>query len=304
MSNTIPFPHNSNVQDRITHVSIAEGEVTALVIEAIKTVSQAQRIHGTSPVATAALGRTLIGTAMIGSRLKGDNASVTVSVNGGGPIGKITTVAQGTKVKGYVSHPGVNVEQRPDGKLNVGAAVGHDGALTVVKDLGLKSPYVGQTELISGELGEDFAQYFMQSEQQPSIVSLGVLVNGSNVLSAGGILVTPMPGCPQEIINQLEIRTMMMADISHDLLMNNIEDNLNNWFGGMNPKILATESLEYKCNCSRERMEKAIIALGEIEMRDMINTEEKGIEMTCHFCGRIHNFSKQDLVSLLEMSKK
>ncbi|NMD37922.1 MAG: Hsp33 family molecular chaperone HslO [Christensenellaceae bacterium] len=300
MSNTIKFPYKNNKEDRIVHATIADGQASILIIEAKNTIAKAASIHNTSPVCTAAFGRTLIATAMLGVRLKSDKSSVTVTVDGGGPIGKITAVSNGKTLKGYLSVPNIIVPNRTDGKLDVAAVVGTDGLITVVKDMGMKAPYIGQTEMVSGEIGEDFALYFMKSEQQPSIVSLGVLVSGDHVLSAGGVLVAPLPGCSDEVLDALEVRTMLMSDISHDLLDNDGETLIEKWFGGLDPIILGVSPLDYVCDCSKERMEKALISLGKKELQEIADDDQEGVEMICHFCHKNHYFNNEEILQLIK----
>lgn len=287
-------------QDKITFASLENGEASILFIEATHTVAEAARIHQTSPVCTAALGRTLIAAAMVAARIKDDRASVTVSINGGGPIGKLTAVSDGKTVKGTLGANRLELPLREDGKLNVGAAVGKDGFLTVVKDLRMKTPYVGQTELISGELAEDFAYYFATSEQQPCLVSLGVLVSGDTVLSAGGVMIAPMPGCSEKTIENLEMRSMFCADISRELSYDPAAVLIEKWFEGMQPQILDTQPLEYRCNCSRYKMEAALLSLGKKELQGILEDEQEGAELVCHFCHKKYHFSDADIRGLMQ----
>lgn len=291
-------------EDRILHITLADGLVRGLLITGSKTVQEACRIHESTPVATAALGRMLLGAAMLGAVLKGDNASVTVSIDGGGPIGKMVCVGDAQTVRGYVDHPRLELPLRRDGKLNVGEAVGTQGRISVVKDLGLKTPYVGQVSLVSGEIAEDFASYFVQSEQSPSLVSLGVLVAQEVVLSAGGVLLQPLPGCPDSIIEQLELRSPLFGDISRELAHEPMESLMESWFAGLDPVVLESAPLSYQCRCSRSRMEKALIALGREELTHMIEDEIDGAELNCHFCRARHHFSTQDLIRLLNKATR
>ncbi len=300
--NTIPT--NANMKDEMLHITLADGMVRGLLLTATGVVAEAAAIHRTSPLSTAALGRTLMGTAMLGAMLKQDEASVTVTIDGGGPIGKIVCVADAESVRGCVDVPNLNMPLRADGKLSVGMAVGRDGRMSVVKDLGMKRPYVGQTQLVSGEIAEDFASYYLQSEQSPTLQSLGVLVNGETVLSAGGVLLQPLPGCPDEVIDQLELRSPLMYDISRELCYESMEDLMNRWFDGLKPVILERKPLSYRCACSRERMEKALIALGKEELTRMIEDETDGAELTCHFCKRSHKFTQADLAHLLTKAQQ
>ena len=293
-----------NNKDQMLHITLMDGMVRGLLMTGTTTVATAAAIHNTSPVATAALGRALMGTSMMGAMLKGDEASVTVTIDGGGPIGRIVCVADKQSVRGCVDVPNVQLPLRPDGKLAVGMAVGSDGRMSVVRDLGMKSPYVGQTALLSGESAEDFAAYYVQSEQKPTLQSLGVLVNGDVVLSAGGVLLQPMPGCPDEIISELELRSPLMADISRELCYDSMTALMEKWFDGLKPVVLETQDWQYRCPCSRERMEKSLIALGRDELTRMIQDEQEGAELTCHFCKKTERFTQQDLERLLRQATR
>ena len=176
--------------------------------------------------------------------------------------------------------------------------------MTVVRDLGMKSPYVGQTELLSGEIAEDFAAYYVQSEQKPTLQSLGVLVNGEVVLSAGGVLLQPMPDCPDEIISELELRSPLMADISRELCYDPMTTLMEKWFDGLKPVVLETQDWQYRCSCSRRRMEKSLIAMGREELTRMIQDEQEGAELTCHFCKKTERFTQEDLARLLEQATR
>ncbi len=286
-------------KDQMIHITLADGMVRGLLLTATNTVAQAAAIHLTTPVATAALGRALMGTAMLGSMLKQDNASVTVTIDGGGPIGKIVCVSDGATVRGCVDVPALRLPLRADGKLDVGAAVGGCGRMSVVKDLGLKTPYVGQVPLVSGEIAEDFASYYVQSEQTPTLQSLGVLVGGDVVLCAGGVLLQTLPGCPGAVIDQLELRSPLFSDLSRELCHDPMRDLMQRWFDGLKPVVLEERPLCYRCGCSRRRMEKALIALGREELSRMIRDETEGAELTCHFCKRQERFTQQDLLRLL-----
>ena len=293
-----------NAKDQMLHITLMDGMVRGLLMTGTTTVATAAAIHNTSPVATAALGRALMGTSMMGAMLKGDEASVTVTIDGGGPLGRIVCVADKQSVRGCVDVPNVQLPLRPDGKLAVGMAVGSDGRMSVVRDLGMKSPYVGQTALFSGEIAEDFAAYYVQSEQKPTLQSLGVLVNGDVVLSAGGVLLQPMPGCPDEIISELELRSPLMADISRELCYDSMTTLMEKWFDGLKPVVLETQDWQYRCPCSRERMEKSLIALGRDELTRMIQDEQEGAELTCHFCKKTERFTQQDLERLLKQATR
>lgn len=291
-------------KDQMLHITLMDGMVRGLLLTATNTVTKAASIHLTSPVATAALGRSLMGTAMMGAMLKQDDASVTVTIDGGGPLGRIVCIAGRDNVRGCVDVPKLEIPVRPDGKLNVGMAVGNQGRMSVVKDMGMKNPYVGQVQLFSGEIAEDFATYFVQSEQTPTLLSLGVLVSGETVLSAGGVLLQPMPGCPDSVISELELRSPLMADISRELCYEPMADLARKWFDGLKYVVLDETTLEYRCNCSRSRMEKALITLGEEELTGMIQDEVEGADLTCHFCKNHYKFTQQDLIRLLNQALK
>ena len=221
--------------DEMIRLTLMDGQVRVMMCETTQMAQRAADIHGATPVCTAAMGRLMTATSMLGVMMKGDNESVTVNIHGDGPMGTIVAVANHGDVKVCADDARVELPLRADGKLDVGGAIGHTGRMTVIKDLGLKEPYVGTIELVSGELGIDFAQYFTVSEQQPSLVSLGVLVNGDVVLKAGGLLVQPMPGCEEETLEQLELRSPMFADISREMTEAPKEQLLEDWFRGMKP---------------------------------------------------------------------
>ena len=292
-------------KDQMLHITLMDGMVRGLLLTATNTVAKAAAIHCTRPVATAALGRSLMGTAMMGAMLKQENASVTVTIDGGGPLGRIVCVADRESVRGCVDNPKLELPLRPDGKLSVGMAVGNAGRMSVVKDMGMKNPYVGQVQLLSGEIAEDFASYYVQSEQTPTLQSLGVLVKDEIMLSAGGVLLQPMPGCPDSVIDQLIMRSSFFEDISRELCYEPMADLAPRWFEGMKYVVLDETSLEYRCNCSRSRMEKALIALGEKELTSMIQDDTKESEqLACHFCKNVQTFTKQDLIRLLNQAVK
>lgn len=240
---------------------------------------------------------------MLGIMMKGDDESVTVTLKGDGPMGSLVAVADHGDVRACADYPQIDIPLREDGKLDVGGAVGHTGRMSVIKDLGMKKNYIGQSELVSGEIAMDFANYFTVSEQQPSLVALGVLVNGTTVLKAGGLLIQPLPGCPDEIIDQLELRSPMFADISREMTFASIEQLCIDWFRGMEPRILERTPLRYRCTCSRERMEKALISLGRKDLQSLID-DDKGAELICHFCRSKYKFTTEQLKDLLAVSGK
>ena len=285
-------------RDEMLQVDLCGGQVRVMLCETTRTVQKFADIHESTPVCTAALGRLMTGTLMLGIMMKGEDESVTVTIKGDGPIGNLVAVADHGNVRACADHPQLEIPPREDGKLDVGAAVGHSGRMSVIKDLGLKKNYIGQCELVSGEIAMDFANYFTVSEQQPSLVALGVLVNGDTVLKAGGLLIQPLPGCPDEIIDQLELRSPMFADISREMTFAPIGQLCEDWFRGMEPRILERTPLAYRCTCSRERMEKALISLGKKDLQSLID-EDKGAELVCHFCRSRYYFSTKELEELM-----
>jgi len=287
--------------DGLLRISLLEGQARAFLIESTNMVEEARRIHSLSHTATAALGRTLTLTSIMGTMLKGKDESVTCRVEGDGPAGLIMAVGKpdGT-VKGFVSHPGADVPRRGE-KLDVGALVGKNGTLTVIKDMRMRDPYIGQVPLQSGEIGEDFAMYFTASEQTPSLVSVGVLV-ADNVVSAGGLVIQVMPGCSDVAIKSIEYSVGMFMDISKTMYNDHLDGAYEQLLSHLQPEILERIPVSYKCDCSRERLEKALITLGTKELQDMID-EDGGAEIDCHFCNTRRRFSKDDLAGLIQRIK-
>jgi len=285
-------------RDGILHISLLEGQARAILTESTQMVQRAKEIHGLSKIATAALGRTLTATAMMGSMLKGRDESITASIRGGGPIGTVLAVADAHgAVKGYVDNPAIDLP-RTGPKLPVGAAVGKDGRLTVIKDLRLREPYVGQVNLVSGEIAEDFAMYFTASEQTPSLVSLGVLVSDERVESAGGLIVQLMPGASEAAIRSIEASAGMFMDISGTMREYHLDGAVNQLLLHLQPEVLERRDVQYACDCSRERVERALITLGAAELKDMIH-DQHGAQVDCHFCNKRYSFSEEDLKALL-----
>ena len=290
-------------RDEMLQIDLCGGQARVMLCETTRTGQTCADIHGTTPVCTAALGRLMTGTLMLGIMMKGEDESVTVTLKGDGPMGSLVAVADHGYVRACTDNPRVELPAREDGKLDVGGAVGHSGRMSVIKDLGLKKNYIGQSELVSGEIAMDFAQYFTVSEQQPSLVALGVLVSGETVLKAGGLLIQPLPGCPEEVIEQLELRSPMFADISRELTYAGLDELWEGWFRGMNPKILERTPVSYTCSCGRDRMERALISLGRRELTALID-EDKGAELVCHFCHSKYSFTTEQLRELLKEAQR
>ena len=289
--------------DEMLRLSLMGGQARVMMCETTAMCQRAADLHASTPVCTAAMGRLMTATAFLGVMMKGDNESVTVTVKGGGPMGTLVAVANHGDLKVCADNPQVELPLREDGKLDVGGAVGHSGRMSVVKDLGLREPYIGQCELVSGEMGMDFANYFTVSEQQPSLVSVGVLVNGDVVLKAGGLLIQPLPGCEEAVLEQLELRSPMFASISREMTYAPKEQLIEDWFRGLEPELLERTPLSYRCGCSRERMEKALISLGRKELKTLID-EDKGAELGCHFCHSRYAFTTDELKDLLQRASR
>ena len=285
--------------DGMLHISLLEGQARAILIESTGLVEHARRIHGLSKIATAALGRTMTATVMMGSMLKSDRESVTVQIKGGGPIGTVLAVAHGDcSVKGYVDNPQIDLP-RTGKKLPVGQAVGRTGRMTVIKDLGMREPYTGQVNLVSGEIAEDFAMYFTASEQTPSLVSLGVLVSDERVESAGGLIVQIMPGASEAAIASIEQSAGMFMDISGTMKEYHLKGSVQQLLMHLEPEILETRTPRYQCDCSREKLERVLISLGRNELTGMIQ-EQHGAEVDCQFCRKRYRFTEKDLQGLLD----
>ena len=279
-----------------------DGFVKAVAISSTELVSRAAEIHGTTPNATAALGRALTAASMMGNMQKVDNGSLTLQIRGGGPIGTITCVSDAEgNVRGVVTEPKVPLVEKYPGKLDVGAAVGTDGMLTVIRDLQMKEPYVGSTQLVSGEIGDDVTAYFVQSEQTPTACALGVLIDRDmSVKVAGGYLIQLLPGAPDEVIDKLEegIRRAGAVTPMLDAGMTP-EDILGQVVGDLGIAFLETTPVEYRCYCSRDRVTAALISLGKEELAE-IAQEEKTFPVECQFCDTVYQFTPEDIRNILK----
>ncbi len=286
--------------DVLIKATLHNADVRLFAASTQNMVEHARQIHGATPTAIAALGRTLTAVSMMGSMMKNEQDKLTVTIQGGGPGGRIIVVGNAKgQVKGYIEHPEVDLPIAENGKLKVGTLVGKEGRLSVIREMGLKNPYVGQCELLSGEIAEDFAYYFTQSEQKPSLVALGVLIDTDNtVKTAGGLILQPMPGCPDEVITEIEKRSMLMSDISRQLEVMTMKEYITALFRGLDLVITEETTPQFVCDCSKERMEKALISLGTEELAQIIEEDEKA-ELTCHFCLDRYQFSKDELQTLL-----
>lgn len=289
------------MSDYIVRATAADGQIRAFAATTRQMVEDARMAHETSPVATAALGRLLAASVMMGSMMKGDKDILTINVRGDGPMRGLTVTADCKgNAKGYVLEPEVMLPPNSVGKLDVGGAVGK-GYLNVIKDIGLKDPYVGRVELISGEIAEDLTYYYAVSEQTPSSVGLGVLMSKDNTVEqAGGFIIQLMPGAADEIIDQLEERLSSVSSVTSMLSQGmSPEDILEKLLGGMGLEILDKMPARFYCNCDKERVEKVLISIGRSELESMIADGEP-VELKCHFCNKAYEFSIPELKKLLE----
>ncbi|RID84469.1 Hsp33 family molecular chaperone HslO [Peribacillus asahii] len=280
------------------------GQVRAYAVSTTETVGEAQRRHYTWPTASAALGRAMTAGLMMGAMLKGDE-KLTIKIEGGGPIGAILVDSNAKgEVRGYVTNPHVHFDLNEHGKLDVRRAVGTDGMLTIVKDIGLRDHFTGQVPIVSGELGEDFTYYFATSEQVPSSVGVGVLVNPDNsIQTAGGFIIQLMPGTDDSTITEIENRLQSIPPVSKMIQAGlTPEEILDQLLGEGNVKVLEKMPVSFQCQCSRERISNALISLGKAEIQDIIEEEGKA-EAQCHFCNEKYQFSKEELEELAAEAK-
>ena len=288
--------------DERIHMIAAQGRIKAVAVTGIEIVERARQIHRTLPVATAALGRTLLAASLLGSDQKVKGGSLTMRIGGSGPLGVITVTADPEgNVRGYVQNPAVDLPLKAPGKLDVGRAVGLPGRLTVVRDLGMKEPYVGSVALTSGEIAEDVASYCVISEQVPTVCALGVLIDrDQSVRAAGGYLLQLLPGAGDEIIDRLEHSVAAVGPVT--LLLDSgvdAEGLLRRVLEGFEPEILSRSEVAYRCYCTRERVSRALISMGREELEAMIR-EQDGAELTCQFCDHIYRYERAELEELLE----
>ena len=294
------------MSDQLVRAISKDGFVKAVAVSTRDLTERARQIHRMTPVATAALGRTLAAASMMGNALKGEGSSVTLQIKGGDPLGTVLAVCDNEgNVRGTVDNPSVDLPLRADGKLDVGTAVGCDGTLTVIRDLHMKEPYVGSVGLLGGEIAEDLAAYFVESEQIPTACGLGVLVDrDQSVLAAGGYLIQLMPGAGEDVITKVEGGIMAAGSVTKLLSEeDDAESLLRRVMSDFDLDILEKAPIEYRCYCSRERMERALISLGPEELKAMLD-EQGGAELTCRFCDNVQVFTKTELEELLKSMQK
>ena len=289
------------MKDSIKRFLAYNGKVSIMCASTTNLVEEARKIHDLSPVVTAAFGRLLTISAIMGAEMKNDTDKLTVQVKGNGPIGTMLVTANNKpQVKGYVANPVVDMPLNEFGKLDVGGAVGYEGYINIIKDIGLKEPYIGIAPLVSGELAEDFANYFVNSEQRNSAVALGVLVDKNGVRASGGYLINPMPDATEEEISKVEQSIFRAGAMSKMLDQNlTLEEIARKITGDENVQVIEDDIVpEFKCDCSKEHMEDALMAIGKEELKDIIEKEGKA-ELVCHFCNKKYQFNKEELENIL-----
>ena len=290
------------MHDEIVRAITGDGLVKAVAVTGRDLVERARNIHPLLPMATAALGRALLGASMMGDMLKEEEGSLTLQIKGGGPLGTILAVSDcNGNVRGYVQNPHVELMEKYQGKLDVGAAVGQDGTLTVIKDIGLKEPYVGSIGLFSGEIADDLAMYFVESEQIPTACALGVLVGlDQSVTAAGGYLIQLLPGASEDMITRIEAGVHAMGSVSHALADGlDGEGLLRTVLKDFDLEILEKHPVEYRCYCSRDRVTRALISMGRKDLEELIREQGKA-ELTCQFCDQVYHYSKEELEEILQ----
>ncbi len=290
--------------DKLVRAIAGDGFIKMAAVDTREMTERARQIHRLSPVCTAAIGRTMAAASMLGNAIKEEDASVTVRINGGGPIGSIIVVADHLgNVRGYVQNPRVELPLKENGHLDVGGAVGKDGMLTVIRDLNLKEPYIGSSRLISGEIAEDFTAYFYESEQVPSACALGVLVDRDRtVAAAGGYIIQLLPGAPDDMIDKLEKNIASAGSVTTMLSEGGLDAMVGKVLAGFAPEILERDDVTYRCYCSRERVESVIAGVGDDELKDMLEKNEP-VEVTCQFCDTIYRFTPEEIAAIAARSR-
>lgn len=287
---------------KIVRYITEDGSAFVIACDSTDMVSEMERIHKTSATVTAALGRLITAASMMGDMLKGENDSVTVRMNGSGPCGDLIAVSDYMgNARAYVQNPIVEIPLNKVGKLDVGGAVGTNGQLYVIKDIGMKEPYIGQTPIISGEIAEDITNYFAVSEQTPSVCALGVLVNPDlSVSHAGGFIIQLLPGCPDEVISKIETNISNIKSVTAMLQDGYSADDIaKRALKGFNLDKLDENAIAYKCNCTRERVENALISTGLDSLKEMAQSK-KNTQVECHFCDKRYIFSADDINNLIK----
>ena len=278
--------------------AIIENSVVVSAVESKDIVNKAIKLHNLSPIAAAALGRALTMAALMGKELKNEQDYLTVTIDGGGPLGKITVCSDGLgHVKGCVDNPVAETILHEDGRMNVGAAVGRDGQITVIRDVGLKQPYVGTSKILSGEIASDFAYYYATSEQQPCGVTLGVGLDKRRCKSAGGVFVKVMPNCPEDLLFRLETIMYAMDEMSYQFDGSTAKEVINRFFGEFQLQFTEEVEISYKCNCGKRKIDRVVKGLGKNEANEIV-AELGKIEVCCHFCGKKYLYDQEAIDKL------
>ena len=294
------------MKDKLIRGTAKSGEVRFIAASTTNLVNEGTSVHNCSATASAALGRLLTGASLMGTMLKSDKDSLTLQINGGGPAKPLVATAYANgKVKGYIGNPSVELPLNSKGKLDVGGAIGKDGNLYVIRDMGLKDPYVGQVPIYTGEVAEDLAYYFTVSEQTPSAVALGVLVDTDlSIKAAGGFIIQMMPDADPLLADLITYRLEDVPSVTDMLTTGmSIEEIINEIFDGMDPKIMEEMEPSFTCDCSRDRVERALISIGEKDLRE-IYEDGKTEELKCHFCNKSYEFNHEEIGELLERVSK
>lgn len=289
-------------QDRIKKFLALDGKVSISVIESTNLVEEARKIHDLTPTTTAALGRLMTATALMGVELKNEQDSISVQIKGDGPIGSMVAVSDRfPRIRAYLQNPHVELPLNENGKIDVGGAVGKTGYLNIIKDIGLKEPYIGIVPLTSGEIAEDFARYFVESEQKPTAIALGVLVDRNGVSRAGGYILSLMPDANDDIVTKIEENIKKIPSISKILSQSTNLDEIAKIITGDDNIKLLEENIypKYECNCSKEKFERGLISLGKTELEDILK-DEKDTEILCHFCNKKYIFDKKTIKELMD----
>lgn len=294
--------------DRIIRTITSDGSLMASAIDSTQLVYTAQRLHTLTKTACAALGRLLTGASLMGAMLKEANATLTLKVAGDGPLGNLLALADSRgNVRGYVDHPEVELPLKPNGKLDVGGAVGHNGRLAVIRDFGTGEPYSGQVELVSGEIAEDLTSYYAHSEQTPTVCALGVLVDkqDGDVLLAGGMLIQALPGADDAALARLEKNVTDMDSVTTMLAKGlSLEDICGLALKGFQVEKLDEFHVGYACNCSKERFSRVLLTLSKDDLETLPLNDEGLVETVCQYCNRKYNFSKEEIQALVETARK
>ena len=293
--------------DKILRTITSDGSIMAAAIDSSHIVYTAQKVHGLSKTACAALGRLLTGTSLMGDMLKSEDSYLTLKVNGGGPLGNLVAISDYKgNVRGYVDHPEIDLPLKPNGKIDVGGAVGNQGRLAVIRDMGEGDPYVGQVELVSGEIAEDLTSYYASSEQIPTVCALGVLVdkeNGEAMLS-GGLLIQALPGADNSALERLEENIAKLDSVTTMLAKGmSPEEMCRAALNGFEVEILDESPVHYVCTCSKQRFAKALLTLGSKELRSLHGDDHGDVETVCHYCNKKYVFSKDEIAQLAEQAE-